>query len=291
MIDRAKFFFWVLVIVSPLVWVTCLGQEQEEEQPAVVTELSTLLVSGFRDGNESETDSKTESLFPFESINTSAPSVTSPPPSPPPSFSSNSPVNCQINETNETHIAEVKLVNSSQLFDYLTNASSSQSNQSSCHLILFYYPWCPFSAQAAISYNALGALYPQIHVLALDAYEHNSINMRFGLVGIPTILFFHSGKMIAKFNHTEVTLENLNSFLKRITGLEPDDTVKIEDLDLTGPVPIVPEPMTDYVLIVSSLFLFISLVYLIIKSTIFKKISDSIRNTWREAEAQHEHLE
>ena len=45
------------------------------------------------------------------------------------------------------------------------------SNQAShCALVLFYYPWCIFSAKAAPAFNAIGRIFPQIRVLALDAY-------------------------------------------------------------------------------------------------------------------------
>lgn len=114
--------------------------------------------------------------------------------------------------------------------------------------------------------------------------------MRFGLVGIPTILFFHNGKMVAKFNNTEPTKELLFAFIKHVAGLEPDPNVNITELDWSGPVPTTVEPISDYVLTISSIFLFVSLFYLTVKSTVFKKIVESIRNTWREAEA-HQHLD
>lgn len=114
--------------------------------------------------------------------------------------------------------------------------------------------------------------------------------MRFGLVGIPSILFFNNGKMIAKFNNTEPTKESLFAFIKHVSGLEPDSSINITELDWSGPVPTVPEPITDYVLALSSLFLFFAIFYVTIKSTIFKKLVESVRNTWREAEA-HQHMD
>ena len=47
------------------------------------------------------------------------------------------------------------------------------SNGSRCVVLLFYYPWCIFSAKAAPHFNALGRIYPQLEVMALDAYAHN----------------------------------------------------------------------------------------------------------------------
>ena len=46
-------------------------------------------------------------------------------------------------------------------------------NESVCSIVLFYYPWCIFSAEAAPHFNAIGRLFPGLHVLALDAYTNN----------------------------------------------------------------------------------------------------------------------
>lgn len=115
--------------------------------------------------------------------------------------------------------------------------------------------------------------------------------MRFGLVGVPTILFFHNGKVVAKYNSTETSLLSLVTFIYRLTGFEPNLSVfKTED-DWTSPLPTTPQPSVDYVLILSAIFLLLTTFYLIGRSTILKKIIDSIRNTWREAEVQHQHVD
>ena len=44
-----------------------------------------------------------------------------------------------------------------------------------------------------------------------------SLNTRFGVVAVPTILLFHSGKPVLKFNNT-VTLDDLRNFVKNSTG-------------------------------------------------------------------------
>jgi len=97
--------------------------------------------------------------------------------------------------------AQVRLVSSSELLELLdplptnstsfaaentkdgiSNSTSSSlspleslpsRNSSQCSLVLFYYPWCTFSAKAAPHFNAIGRLFPGIHVLALDAYSNN----------------------------------------------------------------------------------------------------------------------
>lgn len=68
-------------------------------------------------------------------------------------------------------IAMVKIVNGTELHDLLDIATSNATKR--CTIVLFYYPWCIFSSKAAPHFNALGRLYPQIHVMALDAYASN----------------------------------------------------------------------------------------------------------------------
>ena len=67
--------------------------------------------------------------------------------------------------------AKVQLVNSSEILEFLDSVPNT--TRSRCAVVLFYYPSCVFSCKAAPHFNALGRLFPQIHVLALDAYSHN----------------------------------------------------------------------------------------------------------------------
>ncbi|RWS02370.1 thioredoxin domain-containing protein 15-like protein, partial [Dinothrombium tinctorium] len=186
-------------------------------------------------------------------------------------------------------VLQVKLVNSTKLLESLK--SHSNNSKSECIIVMFYYSWCPFSAKAAVAFNALPRLYPEIHMFAIDAYVHNSINMRFGLVGIPSFLFFHGGKVVGKYNDSDPSIEGFISFIHKITGLQTSSEPMITEEDKLGPVPTIPEQRLDYVLIISFLFITLSISYLIGKTTIFQRMIENVRNTWREAEAQHEHLD
>lgn len=45
-----------------------------------------------------------------------------------------------------------------------------------------------------------------------------SLSTRFGTVAVPNILLFQGTKPMARFNHTERTLETLTSFIANQTG-------------------------------------------------------------------------
>lgn len=117
--------------------------------------------------------------------------------------------------------------------------------------------------------------------------------MRFGLVGVPSILFFQNSKMVAKFNDSTPTIEGLVSFVHRLTGLNPKSAnLGITEEDLAGPLSSTPEQRFDFVLILSWIFIICCCFHFFTQSSIYKRLAENIRNNWREAEqANHEHTD
>ena len=114
-----------------------------------------------------------------------------------------------------------------------------------------------------------------------------SHNMRFGLVGVPTVLLMQDGKVAGKFNGTGITLEALNDFVQKTTNLEAVGKVEILDQDYKGPVPTVLEPSFDYVLVICALFVLFMLVYYVRRSRIYNRLSETVRNAWQESQREH----
>ncbi|XP_054155478.1 thioredoxin domain-containing protein 15-like [Oppia nitens] len=199
-----------------------------------------------------------------------------------------------VGTDNETQInqTQVIIVNATRLSQYLESKPNiSQSTGADCALVIFYYNWCPFSARYAPHLNALARIFPQFHVLAIDAYGLNSVNMRYGLVGVPTVLFFHNGKVVGKVNDTDPTIESFAIYITQLTGISPVLPTNVTDDDLLGPLSSTPEPHFDYLLLFSWIFAWICFSYLFAKSNLFKTTLEAVRNNWREAEAQHEHID
>lgn len=116
--------------------------------------------------------------------------------------------------------------------------------------------------------------------------------MRFGLVGVPSILLLQSSKLIAKYNDSDPSIEGLVSFVTKMTGVNPVGEPSITEQDLEGPVPTKPEPRIDSMLIISWIFVLACLSFFFYKSTTFKKFLEFVARNWREAEAeQHLHME
>lgn len=73
--------------------------------------------------------------------------------------------NGAINESTTTSSGDASSDSSSP-----STPSSTTSAPGQCTVLIFYLDWCPFTAKAAAHFNALGRLYPQLHILAIDAY-------------------------------------------------------------------------------------------------------------------------
>uniref|UniRef100_UPI00398F11FE thioredoxin domain-containing protein 15 n=1 Tax=Pristiophorus japonicus TaxID=55135 RepID=UPI00398F11FE len=184
-------------------------------------------------------------------------------------------VNCD--ERNMTGLESfiVQILNSSQdLMEFLN------ANGSDCSVVLFYTPWCRFSADLGPHFNALPRVFPSLQFLALDASQHSSLSTRFGTVAVPNILLFQGIKPMARFNQTDRTLSTLRAFIFNQTGIEANGTIEVTEQDLNGPLPSVAVRGIDWLLVFSVLFVLVFLVYGTLQS-------DSVK--WLIPGQEHEH--
>lgn len=186
-------------------------------------------------------------------------------------------VSCE--ERNVTGISNftLQILNVSQdLMEFLN------PNSSDCTLVLFYTPWCRFSVSLAPHFNSLPRAFPTLRFLALDASQHSSLSTRFGTVAVPNILLFQGAKPMARFNHTDRTLETLKDFIFNQTGIEANNDVTVTEEDWKGPLPSVLTKGVDWLLVFSVLFLASFIMYATIRT-------ESIR--WLIPGQEHEHQE
>ncbi|XP_005995957.1 thioredoxin domain-containing protein 15 [Latimeria chalumnae] len=186
-------------------------------------------------------------------------------------------VSCDARNVSGTEDLVVHVLNVSQDLMEFINANSSE-----CSLVLFYTPWCCFSANLAPHFNALPRAFPTFLFLALDASQHSSLSTRFGTVAVPNILLFQGAKPMARFNHTDRTLGTLKTFLFNQTGIEAKPEVEVTEGDWTGPLPSVPVKGIDWLLVFSLLFVASFATYATVRT-------ESIR--WLIPGQEHEHQE
>ncbi|NXG32217.1 TXD15 protein, partial [Dromaius novaehollandiae] len=186
-------------------------------------------------------------------------------------------VNCEERNVTGVESFTLQILNVSQdLMEFLN------PNSSDCTLVLFYTPWCRFSASLAPHFNSLPRAFPTLRFLALDASQHSSLSTRFGTVAVPNILLFQGAKPMARFNHTDRTLETLKDFIFNQTGIEAKKDVTVTEEDWKGPLPSVLTKGIDWLLLFSLLFLASFVMYATIRT-------ESIR--WLIPGQEHEHQE
>ncbi|XP_067278808.1 thioredoxin domain-containing protein 15 [Pseudorasbora parva] len=159
-------------------------------------------------------------------------------------------VTCDRRNISGVEHFSVHVLNASQDLMELLNANGTE-----CSLVLFYTPWCQFSASLAPHFNALPRVFPSMHFLALDASQHSSLSTRFGTVAVPNILLFQGAKPMARFNQTERTLDTLTSFITNQTGFEASPDESVQEDDHIGPLPAVPVKSIDWLFVFSVLFI------------------------------------
>ncbi|XP_043484567.1 thioredoxin domain-containing protein 15 [Leptopilina heterotoma] len=207
----------------------------------------------------------------------------------------------KANCVNDKIYGPVETVNATRLVELLIlepgpsnrtkNSTEIKLLPGPCVVVLFHARWCVFSSQAAPHFNALSRFYPHIKTVAIDAMKHQSFNTQYGIVGVPTLVIFHNGKPVAKFNDTVYTLETFSKFISHLTNQQPNGSVYVTSADFSGPVASVPSNETDYCLVLSWIFIAACSLYFTSKSHWWRQFVELVQNTWRESNAQHEHVD
>ena len=137
-----------------------------------------------------------------------------------------------------------------------TSIFARMNSTHGCGLLLFYSPHCEFCTKLAPLYNALGRAYPDLAVMAVNVEEVMRMAAGFGVVGIPTIFFFYSGRPVSKFNQSRDEV-SFQKFIQDLAGYSPlgGSALNISDADIEGPIKTQVIESRDYYLIFSSVFL------------------------------------
>lgn len=189
---------------------------------------------------------------------------------------------------------------------------TKSENPGNCVIILFYTKFCPTCHALVPHWNSLARNFLDIKVSqcaglhryienriilslfqvgAIDALEHPGLNTDFGIIGLPSIIIFHQGRMIQKFNTTQqATVTNVINFIQTYTNLLPGKNVVVtsDDFSPTSPLRVsMQELQFDGYLVLSWSFIIVCSIYYFSKSRIFRQITEMINRTWRESnEAQ-----
>jgi len=135
----------------------------------------------------------------------------------------------------------------------------------SCVVVHFCTPTSLECARVAEEFNLLPHLFPNLPVAYIDAYQFTRFNAEFGIVSLPTLMIFHQGRPLLKYDPAfdETSRLACAKFIMRHTNLKTVDPKSINkmilELTRTGPLPNVPDFKTDFYLGLAWAFILICL--------------------------------
>uniref|UniRef100_A0A1B0CKP5 Thioredoxin domain-containing protein n=2 Tax=Lutzomyia longipalpis TaxID=7200 RepID=A0A1B0CKP5_LUTLO len=171
------------------------------------------------------------------------------------------------------------------------HGNNTKRNQiGKCVVILFYTRSCPGSVMVGPHYVALAKIFPHMTFAAIDAFKFSSLNTEFGIIGLPTVMLFHQGRPVMRFNDTQSTVNNFISFILKYTDMRSPlvHNAYVTSEDFNGPLPSKVEYDTDYYLYLAWIFIILCATYHFTKSHLYSQIIEMIKRNWRESEAQTE---
>lgn len=74
-------------------------------------------------------------------------------------------------QSNDSLPQKVIIVNSEELLKWINTTADNESD--SCAVVLFFTHYCPFCAKLAPMYNAVGRVYNNLPILAINAYKQH----------------------------------------------------------------------------------------------------------------------
>lgn len=74
-------------------------------------------------------------------------------------------------QSNDSLQQKVVIVNSEELLKLINATTDNETD--ACAVVLFFTQYCPFCAKLAPMYNALGRVYNNLPILAIDAYKQH----------------------------------------------------------------------------------------------------------------------
>lgn len=161
---------------------------------------------------------------------------------------------CAYNR-NSSHIYNTQaiMMNMSSFATYV-----DKQREDECSVVLFYATWCPFSMKMTQNYNALGRIFTNIDVVAVDVVtQTNSFMTKYGTVAVPMLLLFQGGRVVSSYTLPNTTLPALLEYVARQTKLSIPQHADSYDViaAMEGPVPVALLLQTNWVLIGSVAFL------------------------------------
>ncbi|EDV55853.1 uncharacterized protein LOC6548867 [Drosophila erecta] len=145
-------------------------------------------------------------------------------------------------------------------------------------------------ARVAPVINLLPHFFPTLPIAYVDAYEYSRLNAEIGIVSLPTLMIFHQGRPVIKYDPSWKDSEKRSfaRFIMRHTNVKTVNPQSIDPLILlrSEVEPLSREPIveTDYYLGLAWAFILACLANFLRKTAIWKQVVEMVQRNWRESE-------
>ncbi|XP_017010125.2 thioredoxin domain-containing protein 15 [Drosophila takahashii] len=145
-------------------------------------------------------------------------------------------------------------------------------------------------ARVAPMMNLLPHFFPTLPIAYVDAYEFGRFNAEFGIVSLPTLMIFHQGRPLIKYDPSWSDSEKRSfaRFIMRHTNVKTVDPQAIHpdvfNRTRREPLSNVPIVQTDYYLVLAWAFILACLANYLRQTVFWKQLVEMVQRNWRESE-------
>ncbi|KAM8711116.1 hypothetical protein ACLKA7_000277 [Drosophila subpalustris] len=160
----------------------------------------------------------------------------------------------------------------------------------SCVVVHFCTSTSLECARFANVVNLLPHLFPTLPVAYIDAFKFTRFNAEFGIVSLPTLLIFHQGRPLLKYDPDwdETSRLGCAKFIMRHTNLKTVDPKSIRpyiwEFTKIGPLLSEADVHSDCYLSLAWAFILICLGNYVRRTLMWKQLVEMVQRNWRESE-------
>lgn len=191
-----------------------------------------------------------------------------------------------------TSLKEIGEVLNTGMGNHSARTNYTASAPGPCVIILFYTRNCLSSVLVAHEFTVLSKFFPAIRMVAVDALKYYSLNTDFGILGLPTVMVFHHGRPVARYNDgSRATAMQLIEFVCETTNMRPNISSEVYRFHGDLHIPPPTDREFDFYLLIAWCWIFTCGLYYFVRSSTCSELVQLAQRLWHESEIQHRHVQ
>ncbi|KAH8384705.1 hypothetical protein KR093_005652 [Drosophila rubida] len=164
--------------------------------------------------------------------------------------------------------------------------ATKRHEHGSCVVVHFCTRTSLECARVAPVVNLLPHLFPTLKVAYIDAFQFTRFNAEFGIVSVPTLMIFHQGRPLIKYDPPWQDPSNISyaKFISRHTNIKIVNPRTLAPMARLIPLTNKPDEKTDFYLGLAWLFILICLGNYMRRTLLWKQLVEMAQRNWRESE-------